>query len=139
MPDLAVADLGAGDSAAVASEVEGSVVALEADDLAVVVSEAVALEVVDLAEVEVCSEAGELGEVTLAEAVSEASASLAVISEPDGIGAPVVVRAVSGKVETLLVPARTSSRETVEWSKDRKTVRTGAVRISKTVRTPPCQ
>ena len=156
MPDLGAEDsveevLGVAVSGAVAA-LEGEEV-LEEEDLVAVGSVAVALEEEDSVEegvsaAEANSEVEELGAVTLAEVVSEASASLAVISEPVGIGAPVVARAASARAETFPVTARTSSREMGEWIKDRKidrtgvartsrTDRVGAARISKTVRTLP--
>jgi hypothetical protein len=125
MPDLA--------AAADSAEVVGSVVAvLEADDLGVV-----DLEVVDLGVVHsgANSEVEELGVETLAEVASEASASLVGILEPDGIGAPAVVRAASARAETLPVTARTSRREMGEWHSDSKTGRIGAARTSKTAKT----
>jgi hypothetical protein len=122
MPDLA--------AAADSAEVVGSVVAvLEADDLGVV-----DLEVVDLGVVHsgANSEVEELGVETLAEVASEASASLVGILEPDGIGAPAVVRAASARAETLPVTARTSRREMGEWHSDSKTAKTRGAKINRT-------
>jgi hypothetical protein len=148
MPDLVAADLVEEDSTVVALEGEDLVEEVsEADDSVAAVSAVAVLEAVvsvaeEVSEVETKgvegseanSEVEELGVVNLAEAVSEASASLAVISEPVGIGAPVVARAASARAETLPVTARTSSRGTEEWIKDNRTDRTGAARISRTVR-----
>lgn len=132
MPDLAGADS--------AAEAEDSVVAvLEGGDLVAEGSAVVALEgdglVAEEVSVEANSEVEGLGVETLAEGASAVSVSLVAISEPDEIGAPVVVQAALAKAATFPVTARTSSRGTEEWISDSRTARTGAVRISKIVRT----
>lgn len=126
MPDLVVEVLEVEDSTAAEVSV---VVALEGE---VSVAEGVsAVETKGVVGSEANSEVEALGVETLAEAALAASVNPAVISEPDEIGAPVVVQATSARAATWQVTARTSSRGTEEWINDSRTDRTGVARTSR--------